>query len=147
MRDPTGSRRFWVVETNEIDIEGLTKDVDQLWAESFHLWKTKTEPHWFEEDEAEMIEHARKYESIDVWSTAFQNWLETIDHGSNFKDYEKDGLSMLDILEHAIGLQKDRVNRADQMRMSGLLNGLCWKKHRVRTAGKRGFRWFPPKGV
>lgn len=150
LRDPTGSRRFWVVETNEIDTDSLRRDVDQLWAEAFTLWKTKTEPHWFVDDEIEMIEHAQKYQSIDVWSTAFLEWIGMNDKNQNPTirlNVETDGLSMLEVLEYAIGLSKERINRADQMRMSGLLNGLGWKKHRVRTNGKRGFRWFPPKGV
>tara|TARA_Y100001973_G_scaffold95377_1_gene148674 strand:- start:3594 stop:5870 length:2277 start_codon:yes stop_codon:yes gene_type:complete len=146
LRDPTGSRRFWVVETNEIFIEKLSRDVDQLWAEAFDLWKSKTEPHWFEEDEEEMIEHARKYEAVDVWSTAFNDWIGSrLSNPADKQTIEMNGLSMLEILEEGIGLQKDRVNRADQMRMSGLLNGLGWSKNRLRINGKRTFRWLPPK--
>lgn len=36
LSDPTGNRRFWPVHVGEIDLEGLRKNVDQLWAEAVH---------------------------------------------------------------------------------------------------------------
>lgn len=41
LRDPTGARRFWAVEctVDTIDFEGLTANIDQVWAEALHLYR------------------------------------------------------------------------------------------------------------
>lgn len=39
LQDPTGARRFWPVECTSIDLVGLERDRDQLWAEAVHRYK------------------------------------------------------------------------------------------------------------
>jgi predicted P-loop ATPase len=86
LRDPTGNRRFWPVKTPVIDLEGIARDRDQLWAEAaamealgeplvIHsdLWPSATveqiarmeiDP-WEEQVGADLLEKERSYSTID----------------------------------------------------------------------------------
>lgn len=43
LKDPTGNRRFWPVKVGECDVRALEKVRDQLFAEAYHIYKTKNE--------------------------------------------------------------------------------------------------------
>lgn len=65
LKDPTGSRRYWIVPVGTIDLEALRRDVDQLWAEAVHLYK-QGEQWWLtreEEETAETLRGPREIES------------------------------------------------------------------------------------
>lgn len=39
LKDPTGNRRYWPIAVNQVDIQALTDDREQLWAEAVHRYK------------------------------------------------------------------------------------------------------------
>lgn len=152
LRDPTGSRRFMVVETGEIKTEELRQSVPALWGEAFYIWENGTDEDrkwWFDEMTDEMQRHAEKFQAVDVWSTAVLQWL---NNGHRIKAV-RDGYTMLEIFQGAINppQQTDRfetaerpvlsLNRAHQMRMSGVLTGLGFDKVRKRVDGSRVYLW------
>jgi predicted P-loop ATPase len=47
LKDETGNRRFWPVHCTNIDIVGLEKVRDQLWAKALHRFRAG-EPHWMD---------------------------------------------------------------------------------------------------
>lgn len=53
LRDRTGNRRYWPVKCGDLDIEYLTRDRDQLWAEAMAAFKCGEQWH-LESDEGEM---------------------------------------------------------------------------------------------
>jgi predicted P-loop ATPase len=112
--DSTGSRRIWpIVCPDLIDIAGLIRDRDQLWAEAVVRYKAG-EPWWLETPELEALataEQDARFE-IDVWLEPIEQWL---------GDHKK--TSVAEILVHVFGFTKDqaKLNRAAQIRVAKIL--------------------------
>lgn len=78
LKDATGARRFWpVLVKGDIDIAGLTRDRDQIWAEAVHLYR-QGEPWWLQGDEVEAAAavQALRY-SDDPWAELIDEYLRT----------------------------------------------------------------------
>lgn len=74
LKDPTGGRRFWPVETTYIDIDRLKIDAKQIWAEALHLYKQGVK--WWltrEQDALATQAQKRRYED-DPWSEKIDTW-------------------------------------------------------------------------
>ena len=60
LKDPTGARRFWpVMCRGMIDLEGLKRDRDHLWAEAVHRFKAGAK-WWLETPELEALATAEQ---------------------------------------------------------------------------------------
>ena len=72
LQDPTGARRLWPVACHGmIDLAGLEKVRDQLWAEAVHRFKAG-EPWWLETPELEALATAEQEARfvVDPWEDA-----------------------------------------------------------------------------
>lgn len=68
--DETGARRFWPVKVGVIDLEGLGRDRDQLWAEAAQAFRKAEKWHLDQEIEtlAKQEQHDRR--KVDPWEKA-----------------------------------------------------------------------------
>lgn len=76
LSDPTGNRRFLPVYVgNPQDVEGLTRDRDQLWAEGAVRFDALGGVDWREAQALVLAEHC-KFEEIDAWEERVFEWLD-----------------------------------------------------------------------
>lgn len=76
LNDPTGSRRFWVINVGaRVNLELLASWRDQLWAEAVTLYRAH-DRHWLEPDEDVQRERAAERHRIrDPWEDLVEAWL------------------------------------------------------------------------
>jgi predicted P-loop ATPase len=131
LRDETGARRFWPVATGAIDIEGLRRDRDQLFAEAVHAYR-QGEAWWpTSQFEREVIapQQAERYEA--------DAWQETI---GVYLDPELRP-TVGQVAREALHIETPRIGVADQRRIAAILEQLGWRRLPKDRRGDR--RWAP----
>ena len=111
LKDSTGSRRIWPVGCGVIDIEALARDRGQLWAEAVVRFKADV-PWWLETPELEQlaaVEQAARYKA-DEWEGPITEWLG-----------DRKVTTVHEVLEHVLGLNPKKPNRAAEMRVAAIL--------------------------
>lgn len=131
----TGNRRFWPVLTGHIDLVGLQRDRDQLWAEAATR-ETKGESHLLPEKlwKAAGEQQAGRM-TADVWSEAIVNYL-------NLKNVTD--VSIIDVLcdNQFLQLRPSELGQREQNRAASILRGLDFLRYQKRLPdGKRVWRY------
>lgn len=126
MADESGNRRFWAVACGHIDVRGLERDRDQIWAEAFKLY-TEGNAHWLDDDMERIAEReqASRYDN-DPWQDSIAGWLKG-----------KKKITVSEILEDCLKREVSQRVRADQMRVVRCLKALGWVMRRDMTS-----RWY-----
>ncbi len=75
--DRDGNRRFWMVSVGKVDVSGLEKIRDQLWAEAVVAFDAG-ERWWLSEEEQEIANNeSSAYVTDNVYTQQISSWLET----------------------------------------------------------------------
>ena len=135
--DDPENRRYWPVRVNKIDIDGLKKNRDQLFAEA--VFRYKAGEKWFPEIEHKEVLVEEQEERIigDAWEQDVIRFLMASGNGP---------VTTVDILIR-LGFDKSKIEKRHQMRLGDLLRRLGWEPFRMSTVGRmRGYRptpkWF-----
>jgi predicted P-loop ATPase len=134
LRDQTGNRRFWPVKCGDPDIEALTRDRDQLFAEAAHRFRSGE--HWWPNPafEAEVIapeQEARR--EVDAWEAKITTWLEENRPGLPDRvPLDPPRMLIWEVAQYALRLEVPRLGRAEQNRIIAVLDRKGWERG-VRT--------------
>lgn len=132
-KDETGARRLWPVRVvTRIDVEGIKRDRDQIFAEGVERYRAG-ENWWPDpEFEAEIIrpEQAER-RSIDAWQQPIDQWLE---------GRRSDKVSVMEVAFGALFMERARLGTADQNRVKSCMSLAGWKKEDQRQ--KTGYLWY-----
>jgi predicted P-loop ATPase len=135
--DPTGARRWLPMACGEVDVEGIARDRDQLWAEALVLF-TAGGVEWREAQALAEGVHD-DYRVTDTWEEVIERWLETPDLDGTLPG--ADGFSTHDVLTQALCFREHAVKRADEMRAAKVLKALGFRNKVQKDGGKAVRRW------
>lgn len=153
LKDATGGRRFWPVVCGAIDVDALQRDRDQLWAEASERFRIGA-PWWLENRDLEALageQQADRYQG-DAWDEPIRTYLghhtEWMENGFGEKrPYRQrrpeplDDVSVAEIMETALGMEKGRWTQADQNRVVRSLVSMGFQQYRARHYGQRERRY------
>jgi putative DNA primase/helicase len=151
LTDPTGARRFWPVKCRSIDLEGLRRDRDQLWAEAKHRFTKGEKWHLEQGDIAgdaakEQADRAERDDWIDVvadWLTcptvpdAQSAGREATRHRVSLAD----GVTTAQVLLGALNFAPERITPGATKRVGHVLRTLGFTPRQARDGVTRTRRY------
>lgn len=136
LRDPSGGRRFWPIKCSnkKVNIKAFYEVREQLWAEA--LSRFRSNEIWdLREDnlvEAAKEEQADRYEG-DVWDPEMAEWLHRRFPPNQYNSDGYDKVRIGEVLDGAIGLEKSRWTRSDELRVIRFLKVNGWERWQQRN--------------
>ena len=131
LRDETGGRRFWPVACGSIDIDGLARDRDQLWAEAKarfdrgFLWWLETA----ELVEEAAAEQADRYEG-DPWEELVARWIE-----------DRPSAAVGEVLSLCLDKPRAQWTQSDKNRVARCFRALGWERYREHQGARLEWRY------
>lgn len=143
LKDSTGGRRFWPVVVTMVDLMGLIKDRDQLFAEA--VTRYRAGEHWWPDRDFEQAhiapEQAKRFEG-DPWEQRIKDWLEggpAFDRAGapimafDFQHTRErvDQITCSALVEAALGIEIGRQTQRETLRARSVLVNLGWTQERT----------------
>jgi predicted P-loop ATPase len=117
LTDPTGNRRWWPVRCTQIDLDGLRRERDQLWAEAIARFRNN-EAWWPVTDEekalCEMQQQAREAE--DPWDDRLRAALASVTEYTTISE----------LLTDTLTIPVPQQGRRERLRVAACLRRLGW---------------------
>lgn len=128
LRDPTGARRFWPVTCGTIDIPGLRRDREQLFAEA--VAEFKGGEGWWDMPEQETLDMQGERQEVDDWESLVRRYI-TKEEANGKWEPRYDPLTVVStplLLGQALNKAAGQWTREDHSRITAIMRGLGWKR-------------------
>jgi putative DNA primase/helicase len=147
LTDRTGNRRFWGIKTGRIDLDGLRRDRDMLWAEALVRYD-QGEPWHVDTPELRALceSEQRERETTDPWVEIVEKWLAspTVPDGNSTRrllDKSK-GITTAEVLLGALSFKPAEIRQDATTRVGHVLRDLAWVPKQLREGAGRVRRYF-----
>jgi predicted P-loop ATPase len=130
LTDPTGDRRYWVVEVREdIDIEAIRRDRDLIWATALAAYE---HGHIHYLDAIEQTHHRTantEWRDEDPWLDTILPNLRSVTHYSGSIEY----VNIQEIMDKILNIPTERQDKRQRNRIAATLRGLGYENKTIRT--------------
>ncbi len=136
LRDRTGNRRYWPVKCARIDIPGILRDREQLWAEAVHEFRIGTQWHLSDTEMRLATAEQRGRVFITELEQDVAAYLQRVTEGGQTE------ISVREVLIHGLNLDPDSAGYAEAARKLGsavaeALEFAGWQKDARRGSDRR----------
>lgn len=138
LADETGERRWLPFKVEWVDVKGIERDRDQLWAEALMLWSVGG-VHWREAERLGQGEH-QAYRISDPWDERIAAWLDEVDLAGQ-SPRTSGRLQMDDVLTGALGFDIKHVGQREKLRVGKILRRLGMDNPATWLDGKTQRAW------
>ena len=133
LKDTTGNRRYWPVKCGKVNISGLARDRDQLLAEAMDRY-ILGEDLWIKNKFIEQLVASEQHQRVEI--DEIQDYVSEYLKSENIGEFFK--LTKVIECPSLTGMKFDRIG---QLRLSGALKNLGYKKIKRMVNGERGNWW------
>lgn len=133
LADRTGNRRWLPVEVIKVNVDDITRDVLQLWAEAREMFKADGIQYEAAEHLAAQVHE--KYTIKDAWLEIIERWLDEPDLMTGEKPRTRSFLRAAEVLREALNLDPKNISRREQMRIGNVLQNCGYKSERIYVKG------------
>lgn len=141
LADSTGNRRMAPVTVGRTDLDALTQDRLQLWAEGAVFYMSSGVAYQLAEQLARDIHH--NHEITDPWTEHVDAWLDCVDAFTGEYPRKKAYLTTGEILQGALAMEKKAIGKREEMRAAVVLKKLGYTRKKMRVQGKGAWVFVP----
>lgn len=142
LKDETGGRRFWPVRCHSVDMEGLQRDREQLWAEAVALYRSGVK-WWLDDPEIikDAVEQQRERYQEDVWHSKIMEYAQI--EADTPMSNPRGSVSVQEIL-FKLGLEVSKHDLTAAARVGRTLRAEGWERKKTGSRNAREWRYFRP---